>query len=66
MPKSKENTLQMKRAVVEEHNRHYVDGVTTYKGIWRRWIQPRFFISYNYYMDILSTPGLKDMHRGGG
>lgn len=47
---------QLKEAVIAEHHQHYIDGVTTYRGVWRRWIQPKFFISYSYYMDILGTP----------
>lgn len=53
---------QMKEAVIAEHNKHYEEGLTTYRGVWRRWIQPRFFISYSYYMDILGTP-MKDIKK---
>lgn len=56
MSRNKMNMRQMKEAVIEEHNRHYIEGLTTYRGVWRRWIQPQFFISYSYYMDILGTP----------
>lgn len=56
MARNKKNMRQMKEAVIEEHKLHYIDGVTTYRGVWRRWIQPKYFISYSYYMDILCTP----------
>lgn len=56
MARNKTNMRQMKAAVIAEHNLHYIEGVTTYRGVWRRWIQPKFYISYSYYMDILGTP----------
>lgn len=56
MSRNKTNVRMMMEAVIEEHNSHYIDGVTTYKGVWKRWIQPKFFISYSYYMEILGTP----------
>lgn len=59
MPTKKENVLLRKKAIIEEHKRHYIEGVTTYVGIWRTWIYPKFFISYNYYMDILGEPNLE-------
>lgn len=62
MARNKTNMRQLKEAVIEEHRQHYIDGVTTYRGVWRRWIQPKFFISYSYYMDILGTP-LSDIRK---
>lgn len=59
MPRNKENMLQMKLDVVAEHRKHYIEGVTTYMGVWRRWIKPRFYISYSYYMSILGEGGLE-------
>ena len=53
------NILRHYRAIVEETNRHYDPDVTTYKGVWRKYIYPVYHISYSRYMTIISTPNLE-------
>ena len=59
MPYNRVNLLRHYRAIVEETNRHYDPDVTTYKGVWRKYIYPVYHISYQRYMDIVSTPNLE-------
>lgn len=37
---------------------HYEEGITSYKGIWRKYIEPRFHYSYQQYINILGMGGL--------
>lgn len=53
------NILRHYKAIVEETNRHYDPDVTTYKGVWRKYIYPVYHISYSRYMTIVSTPNLE-------
>lgn len=38
---------------------HYVEGLTTYKGIWRHFIEPHYHITYQVYINILGMGGLQ-------
>lgn len=55
------NLLRRYLAIVEETNRHYDPDVTTYKGVWRKYIYPKFHLSYQRYMVIVGTPNLEGM-----
>ena len=60
MSYNNENNYRLALEVIECHNEHYKDGVTTYIGVWREFIYPRFFISYKTYKNILEMPGIKE------
>lgn len=53
------NILRHYRAIVEETKMHYDPDVTTYKGVWRKYIYPKFHISYSRYMAVMSMPNLE-------
>ena len=53
------NILRHYKAIVEETGEHYDPDVTTYKGVWRKYIYPVYHISYQQYMKIINTPNLE-------
>ena len=55
------NILRHYKAMLEETDKHYDPDVTTYKGVWRKYIYPVYHISYSQYMKIVSTPNLEKM-----
>lgn len=55
------NILRHYKAIVDETNKHYDPDVTTYKGVWRKYIYPVYHISYSRYMVIISTPRLESL-----
>lgn len=55
------NILRHYKAIVEETNKHYDPDVTTYKGVWRKYIYPVYHISYSRYMVIISTTRLESL-----
>jgi len=61
MPYNRVNLLRRYRAIVEETNQHYDPDVTTYKGVWRKYIYGKFHISYSRYMTIIGTPNLESL-----
>ncbi len=56
MPYNRVNLLRHYRGIVELTNLHYDPMVTTYKGIWSKYIYPVYHISYQRYLDILAIP----------
>lgn len=59
MSYNKLNLLRRYKAIAEETKGHYDPDVTTYKGVWRKYIYQKFHISYSRYMTIISTPNLE-------
>ena len=53
------NILRHYISIVEDTNRYYDPDLTTYKGVWRKYIYPVYHISYSRYMTIISTPNLQ-------
>ena len=53
------NILRHYISIVEDTNRYYAPDLTTYKGVWRKYIYPVYHISYSRYMTIISTPNLQ-------
>lgn len=60
------NKLVMYKRVLEVVNQHYEEGVTTYAGVWRRHVYPRYPMSYQTFMRIINMPGLDDRIRRAG
>lgn len=55
----KVNKLKYYLKVVEITNKHYVEGVSTYSGIFRKYIEPIYPMSYQQYIKIINMPNLK-------
>ena len=53
------NKLRMYKKIVALTNEHYDPDVTTYKGVWRKYIYGVYPVSYGHYMKIISTPNLE-------
>jgi hypothetical protein len=53
------NILRHYKAIVEKTEEHYDPDVTTYKGVWRKYIYPAYHLSYGQYMKIINTPNLE-------
>jgi hypothetical protein len=47
-------------SIIEIVNEHYVDGITTYMGIYKKYVEPVYYISYKTFMDIVNTPNVKE------
>lgn len=58
MPYNRVNVIKRYMDVQRITQEHYEEGVTTYRGIWRKYIEPRFHISYPRYINILGMGGL--------
>lgn len=54
------NKLKMYQKIQEITLREYKQGFTTYKGVWKKFIYPVFFISYKHYLNILAEGSLKE------
>lgn len=49
--------LNKKIALVQELvQKHYIEGVTTYKGIWRTYVTPVYPMSYETFIKYINTP----------
>ena len=53
---------KMKRIVLimDIVQKHYVDGVTTYKGIFEKYVKPVYPMSYGTFMKYVNTPVPKE------
>ena len=56
---NKVNKLRQFILVTEIVNKHYVEGVTSYAGIWRNFVNPIYPMSYHKFMGIVNMPGLE-------
>jgi len=54
------NRLKYYKNVLEIVEKHYFPGVTTYAGIWRKYVDPIYPMSYDKFMDIVNYPNLND------
>ena len=59
MARSKLNLLRYYNKIVEITQSHYIVGLTTYAGIWRKYVYPVYPVSYETYMRIISYPRLQ-------
>ncbi len=50
------NKLNYYKKIVDLVNEHFIPDVTTYAGIWRRFVVPRYPMSYRTFMKIMAMP----------
>jgi len=50
------NKLLFYKKVVDLVNKHFIPDITTYAGIWRRYIKPAYPMSYRTFMKIMAMP----------
>ena len=53
------NKLKQYMLIVNITKKHYVEGVTTYRGIWACYINPVYPMTYQSYMRIINMPNLE-------
>ena len=53
------NKLRQYKRIIDLTKAHYEEGITTYKGVWRKHIYPVYPISYALYMKIMSLPNIE-------
>ena len=58
MPYNRINVIKRYMDVQRITQEHYEEGITTYRGIWRKYIEPLFHYSYQQYINILGMGGL--------
>lgn len=54
--------LEYYMKVVELTNKYYIPGITTYSGIYRKYIRPIYPMSYAQYIKILGMPNLNKQY----
>ena len=54
------NKLKMYQKIQEITMKEYEPYFTTYKGVWRKFIYPVYFVSYKHYLNILAEGGLEE------
>lgn len=59
MAYNKINKLQFYIRIMEIVNAHYEPGVSTYRGIWKVYVSPRYPMSYHRFMEIVNMPNLR-------
>ena len=59
MAYNKLNKLRLYTRVIEIVNTNYIDGVTTYAGIWRQYVCNVYPMSYDTFMKIVNMPNLQ-------
>ena len=52
------NKLLQYKKVIEIVNEHYEEGLTTYKGIWRTYVNPVYPMSYKTFIDNINMPNI--------
>lgn len=55
------NILRHYLGIINLTREHYDPDVTTYKGVWRKYIYPQYHLSYQRYLDILAIPVEKEL-----
>ena len=50
------NKLRRYKKVIDIVNRHYIPDVTTYKGVFEKYVYPVYPMTYATFMRIVSTP----------
>jgi len=59
MAYNRKNRIRTYLLVADIVKAHYEDGVTTYRGIWRKYVNPIYPMSYSQFMKIVSMPNLQ-------
>lgn len=52
------NKLLQYKNVIAIVNEHYEEDITTYKGIWRTYVNPVYPMSYKTFIDIINMPNI--------
>lgn len=52
------NTLLRWQKIIDIVNRYYEPGITTYAGVWRKYVMPVYPISYQQFIKIINIPNL--------
>ena len=55
------NKLLMYKNIVAIVKEHYEEGYSTYKGIWEKYVNPVYPISYQRFITIINTPSIDRM-----
>ncbi len=55
MTQRKVNRLKRIKIVQEIVQKNYIEGVTTYKGIWREYVYPLYPMSYPTFVEYINT-----------
>jgi hypothetical protein len=50
----------MYQRIIEIVNKHYIEGVTTYAGVFREYVYPVYPMSYASFMKIINTPNISE------
>jgi hypothetical protein len=53
------NKLRLYRNVINVVKKHYIEGVTTYAGIYREYVNPVYPMSYGSFLKIINTPNIE-------
>jgi hypothetical protein len=49
----------MYKNVIEIVKKHYIEGVTTYSGVYREYVYPVYPMSYDLFLKIINTPNIE-------
>lgn len=67
MAYNRRNRIKSYMLVAEIVKGHYEEGVTTYRGIWRKYVNPVYPMSYSQFMKIVNMPNLqRELKEAGG
>lgn len=53
------NRLRMYSNIIDLAMKHYEEGITNWRGIWKKHVYPVYPISYALFLKILAEPKLK-------
>ncbi len=56
MAYNKENQIRKIILVMEIVQEHFEPEITTYKGIWRKYVKPRYPMAYSTFIKYINTP----------
>jgi len=60
MAKNKLNTLLHYKDVIALNQKHFIPGISTYSGIFRKYVYPVYKMDYKTFMRIINFVGLED------
>jgi PII-like signaling protein len=53
---NKRNKMLMYQRIIEIVNKHYIEGVTTYAGVFREYVYDKYPMTYENFMRIINMP----------
>lgn len=60
MAYNRKNRIRTYLLVADIVKAHYEEGVTTYRGIWMKYVNPTYPMSYSHFMKIVGMPNLQE------